>query len=58
MNPFTYLKHKREARKRKQTAILMLMHSGVIRYADRTVRYAMTPKEFKKMMGDTHEQTT
>lgn len=50
MNPFTYLKLKREARKRKQTAILMLMQAGTIRSADRSVRYAMTPKEFKKMM--------
>jgi len=50
MNPFTYLRLKREAKKRKQTAILMLMHSGTIRAAARTVRYAMTPKEFKKMM--------
>jgi hypothetical protein len=38
------------AGKRKQTAIVMLMHSGIIRSAERTVRYAMTPKEFKKMM--------
>jgi hypothetical protein len=50
MNPITYLKLKREAKKRKQTAIVMLMHSGIIRSAERTVRYAMTPKEFKKMM--------
>jgi hypothetical protein len=50
MNPLTYLKQKREARKRKRTAIKMLIHSGMIRSANHTVRYAMTPKEFKKMM--------
>jgi len=50
MNPFTYLKLKRQARKRKQTAIALLMKAGTIRSADQTVRYAMTPKDFKKMM--------
>lgn len=50
MNPFTYLRQKRHAKKRKQTAILMLMQAGTIRSADQSVRYAMTPKEFKKMM--------
>lgn len=50
MTPWTYLRRKRDARKRKRTAIRLLMQSGTIRSADRTVRYAMTPKEFKKMM--------
>lgn len=50
MNPWTYFRQKRAAKTRKQTAIKMLMQSGTIRAADRTVRYAMTPKEFKKMM--------
>lgn len=50
MNPFTYIKLKRQARKRKQTAIVMLMQAGTIRSADQTVRYAMSEKEFKKLM--------
>jgi len=50
MNPFTYLRQKREARRRKRTALHMLMQSGVVRPVSVTVRYEMTPKEFKKMM--------
>ena len=56
MNPFTYFKLKREARKRTKKALTMLMYSGAIRPADSAVCYAMTPKEFKKLMEtDTEE---
>jgi hypothetical protein len=50
LNPFTYFRLKREAKRRKKAAIILLMRAGTIRSADQTVRYEMTPKEFKKLM--------
>lgn len=50
MTPFAYFRLKREARRRKKAAIVLLMRAGTIRSACQIVRYEMTPKEFKKLM--------
>ncbi len=50
MNPFTYLRAKRAARRRKKASIILLMRAGTIRSAYQTVRYQMTPAEFKQLM--------
>jgi len=50
VNFFVYFRTKREARRRKKASIILLMRAGTIRSADQTVRYEMTPKEFKKLM--------
>ena len=55
VNLFTYLSLKRQAKRRTRLAIRMLMHSGAIRRADRGIRYAMTPKELKKLLTSTQE---
>lgn len=55
MNPLTYLMQRYQARARKQQALRMLMFSGAIRRADRGIRYAMTPKELKKLLHHTKE---
>ena len=50
MNPFTYIKQKRSEKKRRQTAILLLHKSSVLRSAQENIRYAMTPRELKQML--------
>jgi hypothetical protein len=50
MNPFTYYKQKREEKRRRQTAILMLHKSSVLRSGQESIRYAMSPRELKQML--------
>lgn len=52
MNPFFSLCQRWAARKRRRTAIRMLMASGTIRRGDRTVRYGMTPKELAQLLRE------
>lgn len=50
MNPLTYLRKRREAKKRKQAMICLLKYSGVIRHASIGIRYGMTSREIKKLL--------
>jgi len=50
MNPFTYLRHKREEKRRRKIAVIMLHKSSVLRSAQEYIRYTMTPRELKQML--------
>ena len=52
MGPLQYIKQRRLQRKRRQDAIRLLAKSGVLRSANHQIRYAMTPKELKRLFAE------
>ena len=52
MNPFTYIKQKREEKQRKRKAFQLLVLAGTVRPADHDIRREMTEKEMAKLMRE------
>jgi hypothetical protein len=51
-----YLKTLWRRRKQRRQAVRMLIYSGVVRSASQGIRYGMTPKELRRLMGESHDQ--